>query len=151
MFDARPKKALSALEQKWEAKLTREGMPAEIRPLTSSSDRDGLKIVPETSKYTYSSDDDRHQGDDWALNENLETFGRETSMADHPTAVFWRQFGQAIHLLPADFSKRDHQFLEALADSGNVNAVRLTFKGMSEPTAYRILKRFAAWRKANKC
>lgn len=148
-FVPKKRKDLTALEAEWEARLAGMGMPAELRPLTASSERDGLQIVPMTSKYA---EDDDHSGEEWALYANLEAFGGEpTGIADTATAVYWRHFGQAIHALPKDYAVRDRKFLERLSDSGNVNAVRLTFAGMSEPTAYRILSRFAAFRKANKC
>jgi hypothetical protein len=149
-FSPEAKHKLTPLQREWETRLSAEGLPAEPRPLTASSKRDGLKVVPLASKFS-TEDQDAH-ADDWAMELNLTAHGGvPTTLGDTPTARYWALFGQAIHELPPTYPRRQRAFLERYSETGNVDESRRAFPKLAHTTCYAWLRKFATWRTANEC
>lgn len=149
MFRPIPKKQLSALEQKWEIRLRSEGMPSEIRPLTASSERDGLKVVPLASRRAVANDnmDEQPTDDDWALKANLRAnAGAVVALGDLAQTRYWAVFAQDVQSLPANYPVRAKEFLEAYAETGEVTSAVSRFPKMARSTGHRYLREFETYR-----
>ena len=147
MFKPVPQKQLTALEAKWEARLKAEGMPSEIRPLTASSVRDGLRVVPLAScrPHNDNGDEATQDGGTWAERENLRTHGNVVGIGELATTVYWRRFAQAVAELPKTYPARARQFLEAYAETGEVTAAAKRLQ-VSRVTGHRYLREFETYR-----
>lgn len=116
--------------QKWERILEAEGMPAEIRPLTSSNNtpghKDGLVCVSATNKFDNcqsSKDSDNSSSGrgyikDWIARLNLKSFGVVTTLSDLEVAAHWRQFSKLIW--DCGLKGNNLEFLLSYADHGNL-------------------------------
>ena len=148
MFSPVARRRLSAIERRWERRLRREGLPDEIRPLTASSERDGLRVVPLRVRFSrLGADGDEIAAlDDWwaASAANFAAFGTPTPTVNTATAVFWRRFSAAVWSLdPRRWSARERRFLCAVSETGNVEAARRQLRPrMGRNESFRIITRF---------
>ena len=87
-----------SLQDDWEAILKAEGMPAEIRLLTHSSEAAGSGLIcVSASDRPQSSDDNRIQfSKEWTMNANIRIHGKPTSISDLDNAEYWRLFSTLI-------------------------------------------------------
>lgn len=133
---ARPRR--TQLERRWEERLSREGMPAEVRPLAASGERDGLRIV---------------QASDWGWVEsaNWAAFGGVVAMSDAAQAQHWARFAAAVHVLPRrGWNKHERKLLHLVAERGSPWLA--SGKNMAKyERLRRLLRRFGVWRRENGC
>jgi hypothetical protein len=122
--------SLARLQARWDARLTREGMPPEIRLLTASSTRDGLRVV---SIDLY--------GEGFAVQINFHTFGAPTSLSDLPESRQWADFGADVMALGRALGSAKRRFLRALADVGCVARASVA-AGVPEKSGRRWFKRY---------
>jgi hypothetical protein len=121
MFTPRRQQNLTNEQAKWERRLR---MPAELRLLTESSERDGLRVVPLESRFD--------GGVDWVEQDNLRTFGAPAGIADVADALYWRLVCDYARGLPAG---RKQSFLVALSIDGSIDGARRPFPKLAKSTA----------------
>ena len=123
----------AALARRWEARLRREGLPPEPRPLTRTN----------TYNTRYS-----QLGRSFV---SLDVIREMTaaSLGDAPITRYWALFAQAAHDLPASWGRRK-RFLVAFGEVGIVRVV-CREQGTRPDDAHLWLRQFAVWRAVNGC
>lgn len=148
---ARRQATVAELQRTWEGKLRSEGMPAEVRPLTSrhpgntGDERGSVRSLTQGKRGIYGS---------WGGgNACLAEIQAAEVLADEPIARRWARFSQAAHDLPESWGKRK-AWLLAYGEIGTLRgACRAVGIVREQPGAqpYKWLRQFAAWRLVNGC
>ncbi len=136
---ARRQPTVTELKRTWEAKLRSEGMPPEVKPLTSrhpgaAGDFRGA-VFPLKA---------------WHIPTGvLREVQAVEVLADNPLAIHWARFSQAAYDLPRSWGRR-RTWLIAFGEMAQVRPVCRKL-GVRPDDAYRWLREFAAWRLVNGC
>ena len=110
------------LVREWEDKLRACGEgPPEIRSLFRCDvNGSGLQVVSTTlrkSRHSYHLDPPEER-------RNAMYFGKQTSIADLPTSIYWRDFADRVRRLPLSYNIFARAFLTNYANSGCIETAR---------------------------